>query len=166
MSEGMTYKHRAKALERIAIDLHWMARRYVDGRSSYAPALFNGHVEALLALGVTLKATCDETIWAKDGRGRTPGRRTAREELADKDEAPLGTKEVLEQLKDEGFSTYAGYLSYLLRDKPELKPAGRVGGQYLWLPEDLEPLRAELRKRGKKGEPKRRLRGMRCAGRN
>lgn len=30
------------ALRRAVRDMHWMARRYCDLRSSYAPGLFNG----------------------------------------------------------------------------------------------------------------------------
>lgn len=56
-------------LRAIAGDLHWMARRYVDGRMTYAVGLFNGHVRDLLRLGVRLIATADGTIWARDGSG-------------------------------------------------------------------------------------------------
>ena len=28
-------------LRRIICDIHWMARRYATGRSSYAPSMFN-----------------------------------------------------------------------------------------------------------------------------
>lgn len=59
-----------QALREIAKDLHWLARRYVDGRSSYATSLFNGHVRALLAMGVELNPTGDGTIWARDAMGR------------------------------------------------------------------------------------------------
>lgn len=51
-------------------DLHWMARRYADGRASYATSTFNGHTRTLLALGVSLNLTGDETIWARDAMGR------------------------------------------------------------------------------------------------
>ncbi len=57
-------------LRRVTVDLHWMARRYADGRQSYAPSLFNDHVRTLLALGVPLNATGDQTIWAADGNPR------------------------------------------------------------------------------------------------
>lgn len=59
-----------EALRRIVVDLHWMARRYVDGRSSYATRLFNSHTRALLAMGVELNTTADGTIWARDAMGR------------------------------------------------------------------------------------------------
>lgn len=59
-----------EALRRIAGDLHWMARRYVDGRSSYATGLFNAHTRALITMGVELNPTGDGTIWARDAMGR------------------------------------------------------------------------------------------------
>jgi len=59
-----------EALRRIAADLHWMARRYADGRASYATRLFNSHTRALLAMGVELHHTADGTIWARDAMGR------------------------------------------------------------------------------------------------
>lgn len=47
--------------------LHWMARRYADGRQSYAPSLFNDQVRILQGMGITLNATGDGTVWAADG---------------------------------------------------------------------------------------------------
>ena len=57
-------------LEAIVGDLHWQARRYADGRSSYATGLFNGHTRALLAMGIELNPTGDGTVWARDAMGR------------------------------------------------------------------------------------------------
>jgi hypothetical protein len=59
----------AKLIE-IATDFHWMARRYCDGRMTYSTSLFNEHTRALLAMGIELNATQDETVWASDGMGR------------------------------------------------------------------------------------------------
>lgn len=59
-----------EALRRIAVDFHWMARRYADGRSSYVTGLFNDYTRALLAMGVELNPTGDGTIWARDAMGR------------------------------------------------------------------------------------------------
>jgi hypothetical protein len=47
-------------------DLHWMGRRYADGRCSYAPGMFNGRVRDLLAAGFEL----GEPLFARDGMGR------------------------------------------------------------------------------------------------
>lgn len=59
-----------QTLERALIDFHWMARRYADGRQSYATSLFNDHTKALLALGIEFNETGDKTIWARDRDGR------------------------------------------------------------------------------------------------
>lgn len=60
---------REEALERIVRELHWMARRYADGRSTYATARFNDCTRHLLALGVDLQPG-REGLWARDGMGR------------------------------------------------------------------------------------------------
>lgn len=59
-----------RELKVIAKDLHWMARRYADGRSSYATSLFNRHTRKLLRLGVELNQCGEGTIWARDSMGR------------------------------------------------------------------------------------------------
>jgi len=58
-----------EALLRVAHDLHWMSRRYADGRRSYAVGMFNDHTRSLLGLGVVLNPTGDGTLWAADGDG-------------------------------------------------------------------------------------------------
>lgn len=45
-------------------DLHWMARRYADGRRSYAPGLFNEHTKTLLMLNIALDGS--EGLFARD----------------------------------------------------------------------------------------------------
>ena len=40
-------------LKMILIDVMWMAFRYVDGRSTYAPAMFNMAVHKLDSLGLS-----------------------------------------------------------------------------------------------------------------
>lgn len=62
-------KARVATLEKIIRDLHWMARRYSDGRQSYAVGLFNDNTRKLLALGVELSAAGDG-LWARDAMGR------------------------------------------------------------------------------------------------
>lgn len=57
-------------LKYIARELHWMARRYADGRQSYVTGNFNLATRALLELGVQLNSTGDKTIWARDAAGR------------------------------------------------------------------------------------------------
>ncbi len=58
---------------RLAIlDCWWMARRYADGRSTYAASTYNGHTRKLQALGVPLHQdpTVNGSVWARDGMGR------------------------------------------------------------------------------------------------
>ena len=66
----MTIKEENQILRNICADLHWMARRYADGRSTYATSMVNEHVKTLLSMGVKLRPGADETIWASDGNGR------------------------------------------------------------------------------------------------
>lgn len=54
----------------MAVNLHWMARRYADGRQSYAVGMFNEITRRLLAAEVRLYQTGDGTVWARDGGGR------------------------------------------------------------------------------------------------
>lgn len=61
------------ALKRIIEDFHWMARRYADGRMSYAVSLFNDCTRKALDLGCELNPTADGTIWARDGMGVPDG---------------------------------------------------------------------------------------------
>lgn len=56
-------------LKAIITDLHWMARRYADGRTSYATGLFNDRTRECLSLGIPLNPTGDQTIWASDSMG-------------------------------------------------------------------------------------------------
>lgn len=65
----MTLKQENELLRRVARDFHWMARRYADGRMTYATGLFNDHTRLLLSLGVELN-NCDGTLFAQDGMGR------------------------------------------------------------------------------------------------
>lgn len=74
-------------LKIIAAELHWMARRYADGRQSYATSMFNDATRKLLAMGIKLNPCAEEIIWARDAGGRgfdnlseaeaTPGTRAA-----------------------------------------------------------------------------------------
>ncbi len=65
----MTIKEENEILRLICRDLHWMARRYADGRTSYATGMFNDRTRQLISLGVELSPTGDGTIWARDGSG-------------------------------------------------------------------------------------------------
>lgn len=85
----MTNKQIINALIKIVQDFHWMARRYADGRQTYAPSLFNKDVTSLLEMGIKLDANSDGTIWAKDGGGRDFDRLTD-EQLINNSPAAMG----------------------------------------------------------------------------
>lgn len=56
------------ALLDVALEARWMAVRYADGRSTYAPGEINRGTRLLLALGAQI--TPDPTtgsVWARDG---------------------------------------------------------------------------------------------------
>ena len=55
-------------LRNIIRDFHWMARRYADGRSSYAPGMFNRHVQALI--NIDFEFADNAPRFARDGMGR------------------------------------------------------------------------------------------------
>lgn len=63
-------KQMIERLKNMCQELHWMARRYADGRRSYATCLFNDLTRILLHQGIDLNPTADGTIWARDGMGR------------------------------------------------------------------------------------------------
>ncbi len=46
----------------------WMARRYADGRCTYAPSTVNEAIDAALALGLHITTDADGTMYAKDGQ--------------------------------------------------------------------------------------------------
>lgn len=72
MSENIfTIKEKFETLKKIVTELHWMARRYADGRQSYVTYSFNEQTRLLQAMGVELKETADETVWARDSMGRS-----------------------------------------------------------------------------------------------
>ena len=59
-------KDRTEELESIIQDIWWMARRYADGRKSYAVSMYNEAIRRAEMLGMKFK-THDESIYAKDG---------------------------------------------------------------------------------------------------
>ena len=67
----MTTKQKLEAenykLRQICIDLQWMARRYADGRSTYAPGIVNDATTYLLSIGVKLKNCAKEGLYANYG---------------------------------------------------------------------------------------------------
>ena len=76
------------------------------------------------------------------------------------------TSELVDQLRKEGYRVTTGYLQFLLREHPVLKPAGKLGPLYVWEPADIERLKAALVERGRgpvqRGEDAPPLRKDRC----
>ncbi len=63
------WKHRAKVLESVVRDIYWMARRYADGRQTYAPSMYNDAINRALTLGITLSVdstTSPPSFYAKE----------------------------------------------------------------------------------------------------
>jgi len=64
----MKDKERIAALEEIIRETIWMARRYADGRSSYATSMFNRARDQCIKLGIEgIKPDKDGEIYADDG---------------------------------------------------------------------------------------------------
>lgn len=79
MSQDPTY-----ALKAIIEGMHWMARRYADGRSTYAPSRLNEMTRTALALGVELR----DPYFARDGMGRKFDGLTEEETRAAEEDMP------------------------------------------------------------------------------
>jgi hypothetical protein len=56
-------------LRQVVKDTIWMARRYADGRSTYAPGVVNQAIDYALSIGiqVTPDATLEDRLYARDG---------------------------------------------------------------------------------------------------
>ena len=75
-----------QALKTIIAEIHWMARRYADGRSTYAPSLLNQRTREALMLGVGLRPP----HFARDGMGRSYDGLTPEEVAAAEEDMPRG----------------------------------------------------------------------------
>ena len=58
---------KADTLEKVVIDIQWMAKRYVDGRRTYAVAMYNDAIKKAIDMGLHFREDCDGEIFAKDG---------------------------------------------------------------------------------------------------
>lgn len=68
-------------LRGIIADIYWMARRYADGRSTYAPSTYNGAIRRAVALDCHLAVTA-EGLFASDGSARADAAGLTEEENA------------------------------------------------------------------------------------
>jgi hypothetical protein len=69
MSEIAKLKEERDEARQIVRDIYWMARRYADGRLSYAPGMFNDAIRKAVE-GGWLKPSTDfgkEGIYAREG---------------------------------------------------------------------------------------------------
>lgn len=57
---------REQALEDIIRDIWWMARRYADGRQTYAPSMYNAAITKAITLGIEFEPDMGD-IYARDG---------------------------------------------------------------------------------------------------
>jgi hypothetical protein len=85
-SELAAAREEIALLKSIAIDLHWMARRYADGRMTGSPSTINGCTRQLLDMGVALKSP----LYARDGMGREFDGLSEADAKAAMDDAPRG----------------------------------------------------------------------------
>jgi hypothetical protein len=61
----------------------------------------------------------------------------------------LGSRELVDELRREGYDVSHAYLAYLLRERVIPSPVKAPGGAFLWSPVDVAALRRELRRRGR-----------------
>jgi len=61
----------------------------------------------------------------------------------------LGTLNVVDDLRREGFCVNLGYVQYLLRERVVPMPEKAPGGALVWEPFHIDRLKAELRRRGR-----------------
>lgn len=63
----MTQTEKIKILEGIIQDIFWMARRYAEGRQSYAPGMYNDAIIKAMSLGMRFEmGNKDEDLFAND----------------------------------------------------------------------------------------------------
>ncbi len=51
----MAKSTRETQLESIILDIYWMARRYADGRQTYAVSMYNDAIELAVKIGLPIK---------------------------------------------------------------------------------------------------------------
>ena len=77
----MRKSNRETLLESIILDIYWMARRYADGRQSYAVSMYNDAIDLAVKLGVPIRPDpIAKSYYAQDGDPNFPGRRMPDEE--------------------------------------------------------------------------------------
>lgn len=64
----MNSEEKIARLTTIITETLWMARRYADGSSTYAPSMVNSAIDACIAMGITIEPD-GNTIYARNGLG-------------------------------------------------------------------------------------------------
>jgi len=59
-----------KEAKQCLADITWMARRYADGRKTYATSMYNDVANWCLKHGVNINPGAEGIVWARDGHGR------------------------------------------------------------------------------------------------
>jgi hypothetical protein len=60
-------RYKMMVLEHLCTELHWMARRYADGRKTYAVEEVNNATDLMLSLDVDVAPCAEQKIYARDG---------------------------------------------------------------------------------------------------
>jgi hypothetical protein len=74
----MKKSEREKQLESIILDISWMARRYADGRQTYAVGMYNDAIELAVKLGLPIQKDIivnPPSYFAQDGDPRIAPRK-------------------------------------------------------------------------------------------
>ena len=61
----------------------------------------------------------------------------------------LGTSEMLDKLREEGYRVSMGYLQYLLRERFVEPPTQKIGGNFVWTEQHVEDVRTILERKGR-----------------
>lgn len=69
-SDNELLRRENNTLKSVIQEIWWMARRYADERSTFAPQIYNQAIRECLKLGIDF-STVDGIIWARDNYGRS-----------------------------------------------------------------------------------------------
>lgn len=69
----MKKSKRERQLEHIILDISWMARRYADGRQTYAVSMYNDAIQLAIKLGLPIRPDpIVKSYFAQDGDSSFP----------------------------------------------------------------------------------------------
>ena len=112
MTKEPTWKTKFERLSQDFISIYWMARRYADMRSTYAPSSYNDAARNAVSLGVKLPEM-EEGMLARDGMGRVYDKLTHEEAKKAHDWDRVATNmwvedkiALLERINEMGYNIY------------------------------------------------------------